>query len=142
MRGAIYAVLASLVLLASPGRAAPLSGDSVRPDEPGRYGGGGGGEPSTRVYGGASLARRLQEGNATNMTGPLLSACMQAAEDTVGAEQCEINYRKADCPDADGNNWVAWTTLDGPFVMVHIFGVLVMFMSLSVVCDEYFVPGA
>jgi hypothetical protein len=26
--------------------------------------------------------------------------------------------------------------------MVHIFGVLVMFMSLSVVCDEYFVPGA
>jgi hypothetical protein len=71
---------ASLVLLASPGRAAPLSGDSARPGEPGRYGGGGGGEPSTRVHGGEPSTRE-QEGNATNMTGPLFSACMPAGSD-------------------------------------------------------------
>ena len=88
------------------------------------------------------VVRRLQANvsNATNATVPAeyVSPCVQAVRDIIGLEQCEIDYRTADC---DDENAVPWTTLDGPIIWLYGFGVLVMFMSLSVVCDEFFVPG-
>ncbi len=96
-------------------------------------------EEGLRVEKSPAFARQLQD-NATNAT--VLSACMQAIRDLGNIEQCEIEYRSNDCPEAETKNWVPWVTLDGAFVLLHIFGVLVMFMSLSIVCDEYFVPGA
>ena len=79
--------------------------------------------------------------NATNVTKSLFSECEQAIRRRVGIEQCEIDYRSNDCPDAANKNWVAWVDLTGGVYFAHIFGVLVMFMALSVVCDEFFVPG-
>ena len=100
-----------------------------------------GGAEWVRVADSPAFTRQLQD-NATNATGPVRSACMQAIRDLGNIEQCEIDYRTADCPEAEKKNWVPWVTLDSPFVLLHIFGVLVMFLSLSIVCDEYFVPGA
>jgi hypothetical protein len=88
--------------------------------------------------------RRLQDEmmslNATNMTG-LYSKCELDIMADVGIEQCQIDYRANDCPEAVKKNWVAWVDLAGGVYFVHIFGVLVMFLALSVVCDEFFVPG-
>lgn len=89
--------------------------------------------------------RRLQvemlgTGNATNLT-TLYSACELEIMADVGIEQCQIDYRRNDCPDAVTKNWITWVDLSGGVYFVHIFGVLVMFMALSVVCDEFFVPG-
>lgn len=91
-----------------------------------------------------AFVRQLQDGvaNATNATAPVLSECQQAIRDLGAIEQCEAAYRANDCPEATNKNRVPWSTLEGPFILLHIFGVLVMFMSLSVVCDEFFVPGA
>jgi hypothetical protein len=100
-----------------------------------------GGVEGEWVEGSPAFARQLQD-NATNATEPVVSACMQAIRDLGNIEQCEIDYRAADCPEAEKKNWVPWVTLDSSFVLLHIFGVLVMFLSLSIVCDEYFVPGA
>lgn len=91
----------------------------------------------------AFVSRQLQEGeiNATNTTGEAdeaISACVQAIRIENGLEQCEIDYREADCA---GANMVTWTTLKGPIIALYVFGVLLMFLSLSIVCDEFFVPG-
>lgn len=71
----------------------------------------------------------------------LYSPCELEVMQIVDLEQCEIDYRINDCPEAKSKNWVAWTDLAGGVYFLHIYGVLVMFMSLSVVCDEFFVPG-
>ena len=86
------------------------------------------------------VLRKLQD-NATNVTAEVITECVQAIRDLGDIEQCEISYRVADCPEAKKKNWVAWTTVSSPAVCLYIFGVLVMFLSLSIVCDEYFVPG-
>eukprot|EP01043_Picozoa_sp_COSAG02_P068125 COSAG02_NODE_11201_length_1772_cov_2.138673_1_plen_204_part_00 len=84
--------------------------------------------------------RQLQDDgtNTTNTTSESVSACLQEIRDQPGLEQCEIDYREADC---DGGNMVSWVTLTGPAIVLYVFGVLTMFLSLSVVCDEFFVPG-
>ena len=89
----------------------------------------------------APLSRQLQDDGGTNetATNETASACIRAVRAEVGLEQCEIDYREADC---DGANTVPWTSLSGPIIWLYVFGVLVMFLSLSVVCDEFFVPGA
>jgi len=76
--------------------------------------------------------------NTTNTTSESVSACLQDIRNQPGLEQCEIDYREADC---DGENMVSWVTLTGPAIGLYMFGVLLMFLSLSVVCDEFFVPG-
>lgn len=81
--------------------------------------------------------RQLQTGG-TNTTNETVSACLQAIREESGLEQCEIDYRAADC---DGENMISWVTLKGPVIGLYVFGVLMMFLSLSVVCDEFFVPG-
>ena len=43
--------------------------------------------------------------------------------------------------DCSGANVIPWETANSAVVTVHIFGVLVMFMALSIVCDEFFVPA-
>jgi hypothetical protein len=85
-------------------------------------------------------ADNLSLANATNTTS-LYSECELAARAIVGVEQCEIAYRSNDCPGAATPNWVPWVDLAEGVYFCHIFGVLVMFMALSVVCDEFFVPG-
>lgn len=93
-----------------------------------------------------SVSRQLQDDgtnatNTTNTTGEIVSPCVQTIRwehESLNLEQCEIDYREADC---NGANLVSWNTLKGPMIGVYVFGVLVMFMSLSVVCDEFFVPG-
>ena len=70
-----------------------------------------------------------------------LTECYQKVQDLlvgVGIEQCQVDYMQGDC---DNANWVPWETADSAVICVHIFGVLVMFMSLSIVCDEFFVPA-
>ena len=88
----------------------------------------------------APLSRQLQDDGGTNetTTNETVSECLQAVRAEGGLEQYEIDYREADC---DGANTVPWTSLSGPIIWLHVFGVLVMFLSLSVVCDEFFVPG-
>lgn len=95
-----------------------------------------------------SVSRQLQDGatnaaNTTNTTttGETVSPCVQTIRwehQSLALEQCEIDYREADC---DGANMVSWNTLNGPLIGVYVFGVLLMFVSLSVVCDEFFVPA-
>eukprot|EP01044_Picomonas_judraskeda_P005864 COSAG03_NODE_570_length_6898_cov_175.551110_5_plen_166_part_00 len=93
-----------------------------------------------------SVSRQLQDNatnaaNTTNTTGETVSPCVQTIRwehQSLALEQCEIDYREADC---DGANMVSWNTLNGPLIGVYVFGVLLMFVSLSVVCDEFFVPG-
>eukprot|EP01043_Picozoa_sp_COSAG02_P022888 COSAG02_NODE_1204_length_13898_cov_42.005870_5_plen_189_part_00 len=85
-------------------------------------------------------AEMLTVGNATNLTS-LYSQCELEIMTDVGIEQCQIDYRRNDCPDAPKKNWINWADLSGGVYFAHIFGVLVMFMALSVVCDEFFVPG-
>lgn len=75
------------------------------------------------------------------VNGEILTPCMQAVQDLVQAtvvEQCQVDYMQGDCSNA---NFVPWNTANSAFICVHIFGVLVMFMSLSIVCDEFFVPA-
>ena len=87
-----------------------------------------------------SPSLRQLQGNGTNAT-EVLTECMAAIRELGDVEQCEIDYRSNDCPEAPKKNWVPWSRLASPFVLLHIFGVLVMFLSLSIVCDEYFVPA-
>ena len=66
---------------------------------------------------------------------------MQAVQDLVQSsaiEQCQMDYMQGDCSSA---NFVPWDTANSAVICVHIFGVLVMFMALSIVCDEFFVPA-
>eukprot|EP01047_Picozoa_sp_COSAG01_P059186 COSAG01_NODE_7073_length_3366_cov_10.407407_2_plen_547_part_01 len=48
--------------------------------------------------------------------------------------QCISDYCSAD-------RWISWETSSGSFVCVYILGLLWMFLSLSIVCDEFFVPA-
>ena len=71
----------------------------------------------------------------------ILTPCMQKVRDLVqnaAPEQCQVDYMEGDCSSA---NFVPWNTANSAFICVHIFGVLVMFLSLSIVCDEFFVPA-
>lgn len=118
-------------------------------------GGGGGGavmamSPTSAMAGGTAAApvvRRLQPALAnetSNSTRPYVSPCEQKVDDEADSmESCQIGYMKNDCPrPGKSQNWVPWVDLEGGVYFLHIFGVLVMFLSLSVVCDEFFVPGA
>ena len=87
--------------------------------------------------------RQLQASNDTNSTAGAASLdtpCVQAIKAVMPPpEQCQIDYQSADCDDV--NLWT-WETLNDGWICLHIFGVLVMFLALSIVCDEFFVPGA
>eukprot|EP01052_Picozoa_sp_SAG31_P031862 SAG31_NODE_3426_length_4289_cov_14.374702_2_plen_225_part_00 len=87
--------------------------------------------------------RSLQDG--TNDTDGTTASWVEStatgcvAEIPLDAVQCQIDYMAADC---DGKNIFSWNTLTKGAVALHIFGILIMFISLSIVCDEFFVPGA
>ena len=87
--------------------------------------------------------RQLQASNDTNRTAGAASLdtpCVQAIKAVMPPpEQCQIDYQSADC---DRVNLWTWETLNDGWICLHIFGVLVMFLALSIVCDEFFVPGA
>eukprot|EP01044_Picomonas_judraskeda_P031942 COSAG03_NODE_12143_length_559_cov_1.060870_1_plen_101_part_10 len=80
-------------------------------------------------------------GTNTSLYGQVLTPCMQAVQDLVQSsaiEQCQMDYMQGDCSSA---NFVPWDTANSAVICVHIFGVLMMFMALSIVCDEFFVPA-
>ena len=80
-------------------------------------------------------------GTNTSLYSQVLTPCMQAVQDLVQSsaiEQCQVDYMEGDC---SGANFVPWDTANSAVICVHIFGVLVMFMALSIVCDEFFVPA-
>nr|XP_057944499.1 sodium/potassium/calcium exchanger 2-like [Doryrhamphus excisus] len=58
-------------------------------------------------------------------------------EGTVGAQQTEITMNHGDYP----TDYFSVEDRRQGFVVLHMFGMLYMFIALAIVCDEFFVPA-
>ena len=76
--------------------------------------------------------------------GILGSAAVARAEDncTFGADENQPQWqRECVASYCDGDPSLPWSTINSPFIFIYVIGVLWMFLALSVVCDEFFVPA-